>query len=108
MKWYVLKERNLIHSSLPPYLSKETLNLIGQAINEGSLNIETKTVKAWYKHLLEENVTHSGKPGSRELVPCRVERPRRNPLCGLEEVMDGREHPRCIIQNEFISMENAS
>ena len=75
-KWYVLKERNLIHPSLPPYLSEETLNLIGQALNEGSLNIETMSVKAWYKYLLEVNVTHSGKPGagSRELVSRQVER----------------------------------
>ena len=73
-KWYVLKERNLIHPSLPPYLSEETLNLIGQALNDGSLIIESMTVKAWYKHLLEVNITHSGEPGSRELVPCRVER----------------------------------
>ena len=75
-KWCVLKERNLIHPSLPPYLNEETMNLIGQALNEGSLNIETMSVKDWYKHLLEANVTHSGEPGagSRELVPCRVER----------------------------------
>ena len=52
-KWYVLKERNLIHPSLPPYLNEETMNLIGQALNEGSLNIETMSVKDWYKHLLE-------------------------------------------------------
>ena len=55
-------------------LSKETLNLIGHAINERSLKFETMTVKAWYKHLLEVNVTHSGEPGSRELVLCWVER----------------------------------
>ena len=30
--------------------------------------------KSLYKHLLEMNVAHSGKPGSRELVPCRVKR----------------------------------
>ena len=72
-KWYVLQERNFIHSSLPPYMSEEILHHIGQALNEGLL-IETMTVKAWYKHLLEVNITHSGEPGSRELVPCRVER----------------------------------
>ena len=34
------------------------------------------SVKAWYKYLLEVNVTHSGKPGpgSRELVSCQVKR----------------------------------
>ena len=56
----------------------ETLNLIGVALNEGSLDIESMTVKAWYKYLLEVNVTHSGEPGSRELVLCQVER--LNPL----------------------------
>ena len=54
-------------------MSEEILHHIGQALNEGLL-IETMTVKAWYKHLLEVNITHSGEPGSRELVPCRVER----------------------------------
>ena len=72
-KWYVLQERDFIHPSLPPYISEEILHQIGQALNEGLL-IETMTVKAWYKHLLEVNITHSGEPGSRELVPCRVER----------------------------------
>ena len=71
-----LKERKLILPSLPQYLRDETLNLIGQALNKGSLNIETMSVKAWYKYLLEVNVTHSGKPGpgSRELVSCQVKR----------------------------------
>ena len=34
------------------------------------------TVKAWCKYLLYVNVTHSGKlgAGSKELVPCQVER----------------------------------
>ena len=75
-KWYVLKERNLIHPSLTPYLSEETLNLICQVLNEGSLHIESMTVKSWYEYLLEVNVMHSGEPGagSRELVPCQVER----------------------------------
>ena len=55
------------------FSNEEILHHIGQALNEGLL-IETMTVKAWYKHLLEVNITHSGEPGSRELVPCRVER----------------------------------
>ena len=51
-------------------------SLIGQALNEGSLNIDSVTLKVWYKYLLGVNVMQSGKPGagSRELVPCRVER----------------------------------
>ena len=38
------------------------------------LNIKTMSVKLWYKHLLEVQVTHSEPEDPSALVPCRVER----------------------------------
>ena len=38
------------------------------------LNIKTMSVKLWYKHLIEVQVTHSEPEDPSALVPCRVER----------------------------------
>ena len=38
------------------------------------LNIKTMSVKLWYKHLLEVQVTHTEPEDPSALVPCRVER----------------------------------
>ena len=38
------------------------------------LNIKTMSVKLWYKHLLEVQVTHTDPEDPSALVPCRVER----------------------------------
>ena len=52
-RWHVLKERDLVKPKLPPYYSKEMLDLISSVREEGLLNITTMSVKLWYKHLLE-------------------------------------------------------
>ena len=38
------------------------------------LNIKTMSVKLWYKHLLEVQMTHTEPEDPSALVPCRVER----------------------------------
>ena len=38
------------------------------------LNIKTMSVKLWYKHLIEVQVTHTEPEDPSALVPCRVER----------------------------------
>ena len=73
-RWHVLKERDLVKPKLPPYYSEEMLDIISSVREEGMLNIKTMSVKLWYKHLLEVQVTHSEPEDPSALVPCRVER----------------------------------
>ena len=73
-RWHILKERDLVKPKLPPYYSEEMLNIISSVREEGMLNIKTMSVKLWYKHLIEVQVTHTEPEDPSALVPCRVER----------------------------------
>ena len=44
-RWYVLKERDLIKPTLPPYYSQDMLDIITSVREEGMLNIKTMSVK---------------------------------------------------------------
>ena len=73
-RWFILKERNLVKPKLPPYYSEDMLGIISSAREEGLLNINTMSLKIWYKYLLEVKVTHTESEDTSVLVPCRVER----------------------------------
>ena len=64
----------MVKPKLPPYYSHEMLDIITSVREEGMLNIKTMSVKLWYKHLLEVQVTHTDPEDPSALVPCRVER----------------------------------
>ena len=68
---FFLKERNLVKSKLPSYYSEDMLGIISSVKQEG-FNINTKSLKTWYKYLLEVQVTHT--EDTSVLEPCRAER----------------------------------
>ena len=72
-RWFILKERNLVKPKLPPYYSEEMLGIIS-SVKEKGFNINTMSLKIWYKYLLEVNITHTESEDTSELVPCRAER----------------------------------
>ena len=71
--WYILKERNLVKPKLPPYYSEDVLSIISSVKEEG-FNINTMSLKTWYKYLIEVQVTHTKSEDTSVLVPCRAER----------------------------------
>ena len=50
------------------------LGIIASVKEEGLFNINTMSLKIWYKHLLEVKVTHTESEDTSVLIPCRVER----------------------------------
>ena len=50
------------------------LDIITSVRELSMLNIKTMSVKLWYKHLLEVQMTHTEPEDPSALVPCRVER----------------------------------
>ena len=59
----------MVKPKLPPYYSEEMLDIISSVREEGLLNIKTMSVKLWYKHLLEVQVTHTEPGDPSTLVP---------------------------------------
>ena len=72
-RWFILKERNLIKPKLPPYYSEDMLGIISSVKEEG-FNLNTMSLKTWYKYLLEVQVTHTKSEDTSVLIPCRGER----------------------------------
>ena len=49
------------------------LDIITSVREEGMLNIKTMSVKLWYKHLHEVQMTHTEPEHPSAIVPCKVE-----------------------------------
>ena len=63
----------MVKPKLPPYYSEDMLSIISSVKEEG-FNINTMSLKTWYKYLIEVQVTHTKSEDTSVLVPCRAER----------------------------------